>query len=441
MEYSTKRKENASVLITVKHSPKEVEQAYQSAYEKARGQIKLPGFRKGKVPLELVEEHLGDSIANDAARGLIADTFQNIVEKLDPPPISIPSFEVESFDRDKGALYKGTYDTYPTVKIGKYKKVKSILDTVKISENIVAKELERLQKEHAVSKSRENEPVQKGDLATLEIDIKEKAKSKSIFKSKDFQYMPGENRHLPGLDEHILGMMVGEKKEFELSIEEEFVDKTYAGKNLEISAHLTSARYPEYPEINDDFAKDLGEYENLDQLKSKILNELKERADSELKSRCLEDIIKKIIADSKLEMPDSLVESEFKRRLDNIKNRIGNKDLDLEGIAVMTGQNKEKLENDLKEISAKAVQDRLVLEEIAKREKLQVDKQEVEAEFRARFSQIIPEERMEQFLEREEIQDDIKGKVLYKKCLDWIFEHSEIKQGSEIPFEKLQETE
>jgi len=435
MDYSTKKKNSATVQITVKSNAQEVEEAYQIAYEKAKQHVKLPGFRKGKVPVELIEKHLGESIASEAARELIAGTFQKIAEKLDPPPISIPQFEVESFQRGKGATFTGVYDTYPEVKIGKYKKIKGTLDRVIVSDSTVQKELDRLQKENAVSQSRDNEAVQHGDIATMSIDIRDE--KKSLFKNKEFQFKPGENRHLPGLDEHIIGMKVGEPKSFELQIADDFVDPKYAGKKLNISAELSSAVYPVYPEINDDFAKELGEFETLDHLKQKIREEMSKSADEELKARCLHEIITEIVQDTKMDVPQSMLDSELERRLEQIRQRFGNKDLKLADIAKMSGNDPVKLEEDLKSASMKAVQERLVLQEIIKREKIEVLDSEIEEEFRNRFSRVLDEENIKKLLEKGEIREDIEGRVLYRKCVDWIFEHADIKNGKEIPFEQL----
>ena len=140
--------------IVLKNTPEEVQQAYATAYEKAAKKVRVPGFRPGKVPMEVLERELGDAVAGDAAQILVASSMEKLLGEIKPPPISVPSFEVEQFDRKQGATYRGTFDTYPEVKLGKYKKIKASQDTVEVLEEDIMAEIEKLRKDHSIMHSR-----------------------------------------------------------------------------------------------------------------------------------------------------------------------------------------------------------------------------------------------------------------------------------------------
>ena len=422
MEYKTKNKGDATVEIIIKNTPEEVDEAYQSAYQKARSSLKLPGFRKGKAPLDLVAKHLGDSVANDAARALIGDTLQEILEELDPPPINMPTFDVEEFDRDKGAVYKGQYDTVPEVKLGKYKKVKVTLDETKGEDADVQKELDRLQKEHALLKTREDEPVVADDQVTLELEIFEN--ETSLYQNESYQLTAG-------------GEDLLQVPELAAEFPGDHSDTNLAGKKTQVKAKVKEVSFNELPALDDDFAKDMGQYETLQGLKDDIRGKIQEHLDTHVRGKAQREIISSIVEDSKIIVPASIVENEYNRRIQQIQQRYG-KEMNLETFAAAVGQNVEQLQSEFRTAADKSVREEIVLLEVSKKEKIEVTMEDMEAELKTTLGGQFPEERLKELLDNTEVQDDIKSRLMYKKTVDWLLENAAPKTGKVVTLESLQ---
>ena len=440
MDFKVKKLSEVTAEVTLKSTAEEVDAAFQRAYKKAQTKIKLPGFRAGKVPLALVEKHLGDSVAEDAARELIAQAFEDVVEELDPAPISIPRFEIESFERGKGATFRGAYDTMPKVKLGKYRKIKVTEDAAKVTDAHVQAELVRVQKERSNLKTREvGEVAQDTDFVTAVIKVRDAATDKSLFQNDNFRFQLGAGQSLPGLDEQVQGMKTGESKTFELQMEESFPDANFAGKKLSISIDLKDCQFAELPELNDEFARDMGEFETLEDFKKSIRTRLEEQAKTALKQQSMNEILKQIVEGSKIHVPDSIVENEFQQRIEQIKQRIGNKDLDLDGLARLSGQGRDKLEADLKESATKGIHDRLVLREITEGENIEVPEEEVVKEIESTYGQFLPPNQIQEILKNENILNDVRGRLLYVKSLEWIYENADVRKGKEVSLDTLKE--
>lgn len=206
MEFKTKKQDNATVELIIKFKPDEVNDAYQKAYQKAQKKFKLPGFRAGRVPLDLVEKHLGESVVEEALHELVHSALDEIISDLNPQPISVPRFtEVEQIDRAKGATIKGQYDTFPIIKLGKFRKIKVTEDQPVIKDEHIQKELERLQQERATLMTREG-AAQMDDYVQVDIQIRRKDTGKNLYKNQNLNVQLGKTATLPGLDEHLVGM-------------------------------------------------------------------------------------------------------------------------------------------------------------------------------------------------------------------------------------------
>lgn len=436
MDYKTKKRDDSTVQITVKFSGEEVDQAYQQAYLKARQKFKLPGFRQGKVPLDLVEKHLGDAVAEEAARELISTTLRDIVEDLSPTPISIPRFDIESFDRQKGALFKGSYDTMPEVKLGKHKKLKVAEDQPTVDEKNIDEELERLRTERAVLRTKEDEPIETEDRIKLKIVVREG--EKRLFKNDSLQVQLGRTATLPGMDEKLVGMKTGEERTFDLAIDEDFPDDSYAGKTVTVEAELLEAQVAEKPELNDEFAKDLGEFETLTELRAKIRENLTEQARSVLRGRAMQQLVEQLVADSKLTIPASMIDSEYDHRLEQIGRRAGlKKGGGIEELARAAGKDRESLEKELREGAERSVRDRLVMSELARTTGVSASPEDITAEIQERYGSMLPPEQLRRFLEDDEVREDVQGRMLYRKALEWLYENADVKKGQDVSYEAL----
>jgi trigger factor len=435
MEFKAKKTGGATAEITINNTSEEVEAAYQKAYEKAAASVKIPGFRKGKAPIAMVEKQLGDSVINDAARELIGESFEKIAGEIDPTPINVPKFDVQQFDRASGATFVGTYDIYPEVKLGKYKKVKVEVDSPSVSDETVDGEVEKLRQQQAILHPREDATAVDGDLVTIDLNILNG--KKSLYKGNDIRFKVGEAGFPPEINERTKELKAGDSLEYETTVAEDFQDQKFAGKNIQVQMTVKQIQFTELPELNDEFAKDQGEYESLADLKKKIKEDLMKATENVLNDRAKEDALKAAAEDAKMDLPESMIESEFDQRIKQVRSRVGNDNLTLEQIAGLTGKTTDELGNEFMEIARQAVREKLVLREIADKEEIAVSDEEVDTEFDTRWSQYLSPEQLKDFKTNSGMRDDVKSRMLYIKVLDWILENAEKKKGKEITYEQL----
>lgn len=421
--------------ITVRQTPEEVQEAFKAAYEKAKAKVKLPGFRKGKVPIDLVEKHLGDSVAGDAAEWLVNRSMSEIYEELEPPPINVPSFELESFDRKDGAVFHGTYDVLPEIKPAKYKKIKITQDQLDLEDSIIEKRIEDLRKKQAVMKTREDGESQKGDTVQMKIEILEG--EKSLFKHDEFPFQTDRDDVFPGLQEHATGKKIGDTVTYEQDIENDFQDERFAGKHVKVNFEVFSIQYQELPPLDDEFAKDMGDFETLADLKEDIRKQIQSAGEDVLKERALQQLVDDVIDKAKFEMPQSLIEREFLDRRKQLARRLGRDDIQLEEISAMTGESVEQITERMKKDAEKHVREGLVLMEIAKKENLEVTDEELIPLVKERYENQISPDQLDKLLESEELRKDMRFRELMKKTLDWLYSEAEVKKGKSVSAEKL----
>ena len=421
--------------ITVNNSAEEVEQSFQKAYEKARGTVKLPGFRKGKVPLDMVARHLGDSVAGEAANFLIQDSMQDIFPDLEPAPIQAPRFEIESMSREKGAAFKGEYEYIPEIKPAKYRKLKAEKGDVKIEDSVIEKKIDLLRKEHAILKTREEGTIQDEDYTRLQLKVAEG--EEVLFENEDFPFYTNRDDVFPGLKENVIGSSIGEEKSYDQLIAEDFPDQKFAGKKVAVTFTIKESSYRELPELNDEFAKDLGEFETIADLRKDIDKNIREAAEDVVRSRVLQTLVDELNEKTKFEVPTSLVDSEFQRRLENLRRRIGQKDMPLEQIAQLAGESKESLEKRMRDDSEKHVRESLILAEIADKEGIEVEASEIDDLIKERAGDRVPDSQIEMLTKNDSLRDDIRFEIRMRKTLDLIWDNAEFKKGAAVSAEKL----
>ncbi|MBX7058264.1 MAG: trigger factor [Leptospirales bacterium] len=436
MDFKTKKLSDVSVELSIKNTPAEVQEAFRSAYRKAQAKMKLPGFRAGKAPLEMVERQLGDSVAEEAARELIAGAFQQVFEKLDPAPISVPRFELESFDRQKGAAYRGAYDCMPKIKLGKYKKLKVVEDQAEAQDSDVAEELERLRQERGALVSFEGE-ARLEDFATISIDVSHGGKT--LYQNKELHARLGGANTLPGVDEGILGMKAGEERQFEISIEEGFADERFAGRLLQVSVSLNALQQIELPELNDDLARDIGEFNDLSELRARLRESLTAEAREALKQRSMQAMLDQVVENTKFPLPPTLIEQELDHRLDQIRDRLGNKDLSSAEIARLAGQEESPFVEDLRKSAEKTVRERLALRELTREESIEVAQDDVDREIRDRYGAFLPEGQLPQLLQNEKLREEVQGRLLFWRAMNWLYDNGEVKKGASVSLSALRE--
>ncbi len=440
MRFKVNKLSDVQAEVTITNSAQEVEQAYQNAYTKARKDFSLPGFRKNKVPLELVERHLGDAVVKDAVHDLLISNMQECVEDLKPQPVSLPEMKVKSFERGKGANFVGIYDTYPVVKLGPYRKLKAIEDKPLIDEKDLKRELERVQDENARMYPKEGGAEMK-DHTSIHVLIKHE--KQKILEKKDLAVVLGDNQVLPNFDQHLLGMKTDEKKEFSLPVPEDFPDQRIAGKELSVHVTLVDCRYKELPKLDDEFARDLGEYETLEQFKQKLHSSMNEKLVGIIRSRTKQSLLEQLAEQSEVSLPESFVTQEMSSRIDRmietIQKRSPNKkkNISRDDLARLMDQEPDQFKEKVCKDSRSALTYHFLMKELAKVLDLQASKADMEKQIEQNYGVNMPMDQLEKVDTEGKLRIELEDSVLKEKAIDWLYEHAKISPGKKISLDEL----
>ena len=376
--------------LTINNNVAEIEKAYQASYKKIQGDVKLPGFRKGKAPAELIKKHVGERLHEYAMNELNENNIKEIIEDLDPAPTSIPILTLKEFDQKKGAKWIGTYDLQPFVKLSNYKKIEVKEDEVIIEESDINNALQQMRNEKAILTPKEGK-VEKDD--QVEIDFKiflysnlNEVENKTLFFEKQNYILPlDENKILNEFlnkNHELIGMVAGDEKNFDIVLPKDFKDKSLAGNKYYIEVKLLDIKYKEYPDIDDDFAKSMGEYESLKDLKKFILDLNLAQVKSVLANKSKDSLLDHLVKNSEVLIPENIKSKEYKHKEENLLNQVrkyfNNKKITLEEFAKNINKDYNELKTSLEEKAIIDLKIYFVLNELIKVLKIEVSDEEID---------------------------------------------------------------
>lgn len=453
MEVKVRKLSDVKTELTISNTAQEVEEAYQIAYKSAQKNLKLPGFRKGKVPREMLEKQVSPLIVEEAAKILLSQNLEKCMGTLEPAPSTFPSMEVKNFDRKKGAFFLGSYELSANVVLGKYKKVELSKDLPKIEPENIQKKLEAMQKFRARLCPRED-GVQIGDI--LEMDMSIQHKNKNLLSYKKKKIFLDEEHVLPGMLKEVLGMKVNEEKSFQLVIPEDFREAEYAGKKLDIAMKLWGCHYKDFDPLDDEFARDCGDFKNLEELKEAIRFKLLEKAQKAIEIDLQYQILAKIISSSEVILSEHIIQDANEEILKSsfegmIKNR-NLKSISIKEISRLINKKPEEMEAALRKRSIAILSEILVVRKIAELEELPVKEEDIAVVLEEQFPHrhdllkdrgasgaIMDVKSIMKTLEEKDRKEAelVYRKARIRKVLDWLYANARIKSGKEVKLSEL----
>ena len=448
MQVKVRKLSEVKAELTITNTVQEVEEAYQAAYKSAQKDLRLPGFRKGKAPMEMLEKHLGERIVNEAMNELLEQNLKKCMDTLEPAAATLPAMKVKNFDRKKGATFIGPYELFAKIIPGKYKKVEVSEDWPKVDPESIQKKLEAMQKSRVNSYPRE-EGAQMKDIIGLNLSIRHN--NESLLQIENKQILLDEEHTLPGIPQEILGMKAEEEKNFQLTMTEDFRDSKYAGKELDIHVKLLRCSYEELPPLDDEFARDCGDFESLEELKagirSKLLKEGKKALEKDLKYK----IVAKIVSESEVILPEHQIQETAEGLLQSFfGNAIKNapkKPLSIAEVARLINEKPEKLQTALHERSKHMLSELFVLQKIAELQGISVEEKDLaQAISKQLGTSSIADVDMRAYMEVLMEKDRKTARAIYReahfeKTVDWLHANAKIKRGKEVSISKLIEDE
>ena len=412
--------------ISVEIEPLEVDNRFDAAFRKAGKQIRIPGFRPGKVPRKILERHIGTQVAEDVAKELINETLPKALEENGTFPLGAPFLEKETLKQGQNFKYSALIEVRPQFELENYLGLEVEKEAHVVTDEDVQNQLEEIRKSHAafVSVDDPDRPIRKGDHAVIDYEGFEDGQPLEGIQASNFLLKVGGNSFHPKFEEALLGLRKGEKTEFETDFEDSYPHEKLAGRKVTFTVEVLDIKEMVLPDLNDDFARDLGlEFKDFEDLKTKVREtygaQEEKRIDRELKRR----LLKKISDGVDFEIPQTLVESELNYAVEIVKQNLVRSGSDLQ----KAGIPEDRLRKDLRPASEKRVKDLLILGEISKQNEITVDEADLAKEFEALAADTGQDAAaLRQYYQVRELMGPLKEKLLEEKTLNYLVENANI---------------
>jgi len=385
----------------------------EKAYKGLKKEVKIKGFRPGKAPLAILKKHFKAQVEEDVISKLVSDSYPKALEEAKEMPVSPPKIENGVVEQGKDFTYTAVFEVKPEIDVKDYEGLELDKEKVEISDEDVDKEIETLRNSHATLKEVEGRPVQKGDNVLVDYEGLVAGEPLPQGKQQNFPMEISEDTFLPGFSDHIIGMNKGENKTFSIDLPEDYEDKNISGKKADFTLTLNEIKEKVIPELDDEFAKDLGEYKDIQDLKDKFKESMLERKKQKSEGDIREKIFEILIEKNSFDVPKKMVEAQAKNMVTEMQQMFAAQGMNLGDM----GQSPEQLIESYKQPAEKQVRSALLLEAIAKKENLDADQSEIEAKYEDLAKQV----GQDVAFVKEKVTDDmIKPQVLEKKALDLI---------------------
>ncbi len=381
MGLQVEKLEKNMAKLTIEVPAEKLEAAIETAYQKNKNKISVPGFRKGKVPRKMIEQMYGAAIFyEDAANELIPEAYEKALEECTEEIVSAPTVDVIQIEAGKPFIFTAEVALKPEVTLGKYKGVKIDKVEVEVTEEEINEQIEKERENSARTITVEDRPVKDGDITTIDFEGFVDGKAFEGGKGTDYPLTIGSGAFIPGFEEQLIGAVLDEEKEVNVTFPEDYHAAELAGKPAVFKCVVKGIKEKELPELDDEFASEVSTFDTLAEYKEDVKKTLLAKKEDAAKSAKEEAVIEAVIEDAKMEIPDAMVETEQRQMLDEFAQRIQMQGLSMEQYMQFTGTNPQMLLEQSKPQALKRIQSRLVLEAVAAAENLSANEEEYEEE-------------------------------------------------------------
>ncbi len=378
---NTEKLAGSKVAVTVEVSAEEFEAAIEKAYLKMRKKINVPGFRPGKAPRKMIEKMYGVEVFyNDAVDAILPEAYTNAVASSGLDIIGYPDIEIVDDKIDQsGFTFKATVAVYPEVKLGKYKGVSAVKADTSVSADDVKARLNELAEKSARLTSVDRK-AKKGDIAVIDFEGFDNGVPFEGGKGENYELALGSGSFVPGFEEQVIGMKAGDEKDLDITFPEDYT-KELAGKAVVFKVKVNEVKVKELPAIDDEFAKDVSEFDTLKELKADIKEKMVAEREQAAKFAFEDALMMKIAEDIEVEIPDALIDDQCQKFVENFKQRIASQGIPYEQYLQMTGMTEEAMAAEARKPAEEQVRIDLAIGAIIKAEKIEVTDEEIEAKY------------------------------------------------------------
>lgn len=381
MSLQVENLENNMAKLTIEVSAEELEKALENSYKKQRGQINVPGFRKGKVPRQMIEKMYGPAIFyDDAANSLIPEAYSKAYDESGLDIVSQPKIDVTQIEKGKPFIFTAEVALKPDVTLGEYKGLSVDKVSDEVSDDEVAERLTAEQEKNARSINVEDRAVQDKDEVILDFEGFVDEVAFEGGKGENYPLTIGSGSFIPGFEEQLIGVELEKEVEVKVTFPEEYQAEELAGKDAIFKCVVHEIKAKELPELDDDFASEVSEFDTLEEYKADIKEKIKEQKIAEGKRAQEDQVVNAAVENASMDIPEAMLETQTNQMVDDFAQRMGQQGLTLEQYFQFTGMTQEKMLEEMKPQAEKRIQTRLVLEAIAKDANIEISDEKLEEE-------------------------------------------------------------
>lgn len=383
MSLQVEKLEKNMAKLTVEVSAEDLEKAIEKVYQKQKKQISIPGFRKGKVPRMMVEKMYGKGVFyEDAANDLIPDAYDKAVDECEEDIVSSPKIEVTQIEAGKPFIFTATVALKPEVKLGEYKGVKIEKIDREVTEEEVMAEINKERENNARNITVEDRPVKDGDMTVINFEGFVDGVAFDGGKGENYPLTIGSGAFIPGFEEQLVGAEIGKEVEVKVTFPEEYQAEELQGKEAVFKCTVLEIKEKEIPELDDEFASEVSEFETLDEYKEDVRKNLTEKKEKNAKSARENAAVEAAVKASEMEIPEAMLETQQRQMVDEFAQRITMQGMSMEQYMQFTGATYEKMIEQVKPQAEERIKSRLVLEAIAKAENIVATEEDYDEEMK-----------------------------------------------------------
>ncbi|GIP31330.1 trigger factor [Paenibacillus sp. J2TS4] len=426
MKASWEKIEKNQGVLTVEVDAEQFNDALDKAFKKVAAKVNVPGFRKGKVPRSIFEKRFGaESLYQDALDIVLPEAYIQAVKETGIEPIDRPEVDIEEIGKGQALKFKAKVDVKPEVKLGDYKGLEATERSSEVTDEELDAELKQLQQRHAELVVVEEGQAEQGDTVIIDFEGFVDGEAFEGGKAEKYSLELGSNSFIPGFEDQVVGMAKEEEKDIEVSFPEEYHAEHLKGKAAVFKVKLHEIKRKNLPELDDEFAKDVSEFETLAEYKEDLSKRLAERKEQANKAETQQELVTKAAEAAEVEIPAVMIDTEVETMLKDFEDRLRMQGMNLEMYFQFSGQSEEALKEQMRGDAEKRVLNNLVLEAIAKEENIEASEEDIneELENMAKTYQRTVDE-IRGILEANGSLENMGKDISIRKTIDFLVENS-----------------
>ena len=426
MSLKQEKTENKNELkLTFTVEAEKFEESIMNVFKQSAKYFNIPGFRKGKAPYKMVERYYGANIFyEDAFNDLVPGVFDEEVKSNKIDVVSRPKIDIVQMEKGKDLIFTAVVSTRPEVKLGKYKGVELKKVDYKVTDEDVEHELNHMAEHNARMVTVEDRSVKDQDIVTIDFEGFKDGEPFEGGKAEGQQLTIGSNTFIPGFEDQIIGMKIGEEKDIKVTFPKDYYSKDLAGKDATFHIKLHEIKEKELPKIDDEFAKDVSEFDTLAELKKSIKDKKKEENEHRAKHELEDQAVEKVCDNTKIDIPEGMIELEIDNMVDNISQRLQYQGMKLEQYLKMIGKTEADMRKEFKPDAEKNVKSSLVLGQIVKDEKIEADKKKVKEKLEEMAKQY--NKKMEEVEKNEQLKAYLEESSKTEQAVKFILDNAKM---------------